>query len=132
MPIWKDENGKTVKVWLWAAWNYVSTAQDRLDKRLDDKELAQDKAIRKALWLEKIYGDFDTLNNIHKKEDWINEAIRIWRRKWYTQSTHFGWDSSFNSAVQAFNDYADKHNIREHVDALAVEAELNRQKDENK
>ena len=103
LPIWKDENGKPVKVWLWAAWNYVSTAQDRLDRRLDDKEAAQDSAIRKALWLNKITGDFDSLRNERDRDKWIKSAARIWQIKWYETESHFKNNESFWGAYEYFN-----------------------------
>ena len=126
LPIWKDDKGNTVKIWLWTAWDYAKWAQDRLNRRFDDKEAAQDTAIRRGWWLDKIYGDFDSLNNIHTKDEWIKKAIEIWEKKWYTLSTHFGWDSSFLSAAQTFNQYAIDHNTKESVDAKAVADEINR------
>ena len=126
LPIWKDDKGNTVKIWLWKAWDYAKWAQDRLNRRFDDKEAAQDTAIRRGWWLDKIYGDFDSLNNIHTKDEWIKKAIEIWEKKWYTLSTHFGWDSSFLSAAQTFNQYAIDHNTKESVDAKAVADEINR------
>jgi len=109
LPIWRDDNGQPVKIWLWKAWDYAKGVQERLDRKFDDKRVAQDTAVRKAWWLDKITGDFDSLNNILNREEWIKKAMEIWKAKWYTREVHFTGNESFRNALKYFNkNVADK------------------------
>lgn len=107
LPIWKDDKGNTVKVWIGTTINYVKDAKGRINRKLEEKEQEQDRAIRKAWWLDNTSGDFDSLkyivNTPQEREEWIAQAIVIWKRKWYRIDSDFYNDKSFTSAMEYFN-----------------------------
>lgn len=108
LPLWKDENGKTVNVWLWATWNYIKWAQSRLDTRLYNKEAAQDAAIRKAMSADDVAsGAYDSLKTTSlNKEQWIEQAANISIAKNYTTEKQIINDDSFRAAKQWYKDHA--------------------------
>ena len=107
LPIWMDEKGNTVKVWIWTTIDYVKKSRERLDGRLDYEQQTQDKLVLQALWLENSNGDFDSLKYIVKTEEerekWLEKAARIWKSKLYKTDKDFYNDKSFRAAQDYFN-----------------------------
>ena len=122
LPLWKDENGKTVNVWLWATWNYIKWAQSRLDTRLYNKEAAQDAAIRKAMSADDVAsGAYDSLKTTSlNQKQWIEQAANISIAKNYTTEKQIINDDSFRAAKQWYKDHAKLQYGEKHPDEHSV------------
>lgn len=99
----KDENGKTIKLWIWNTINARKNNDvfyNKMSKNLWINTYKQEQAMRERLKI-KENSSFSELNPDRKPDEWMGKAVQIWKTR-FNDFGKFWSDTGFEEAKNKF------------------------------